>query len=57
MNRQVLRLKETVLDKEHSSTLTNIRNTSRSAEPSSQYEQAEEMRRQALRPYETVLSE
>ena len=47
MHRQVLRLSETVLDKEHPSTLTGMTNLGNVLSNQGKYEQAEEMLREA----------
>jgi tetratricopeptide (TPR) repeat protein len=55
MHRQALRLRETVLGKEHPDTLTSMNNLASVLSNQGKYEQAEEMLRQALRLQEMVL--
>jgi hypothetical protein len=55
MHRQVLRLGETVLGKEHPGTLVSRNNLALVRSDQGRYEQAEEMHRQALRLRKTVL--
>jgi tetratricopeptide (TPR) repeat protein len=52
---QVLGLRETVLGKEHPSTLTSVDNLALALRPQGKYEEAEEMHRQALGLNEPVL--
>jgi len=53
--RQALGLRETVLDKEHPSTLTSMNNLAGGLSDQGTYEQAEEMHRQTLSLTDTVL--
>jgi hypothetical protein len=55
MHQQPLRLRETVLGKEHPFTLTSMNNLATGLRVQGKYEQAEEMHRQALRLREMVL--
>jgi tetratricopeptide (TPR) repeat protein len=55
MLRQALRLRETVLGKEHPDTLTSISNLATVLRDQGKYEQAEEMYLQALRLREIML--
>jgi hypothetical protein len=48
IHRQALRLRKTVLGKEHPSTLTSVDNLALALRPQGKYEEAEEMHRQAL---------
>ena len=54
-HRQALRLRETVLGKEHPDTLTSMDNLAEGLRDQGKYEQAEEMHRQARRLREIVL--
>jgi hypothetical protein len=53
----ILRLKETVLGKEHPRTLISMSNLTEVLSNQGMYEQAEKTHRRALRLYETVLGE
>jgi prophage maintenance system killer protein len=55
MHRQTLRLSESVLGKEHPSTLTSMNNPALVLGIQGMYEQVEEIRRQTLGLSETVL--
>jgi Tetratricopeptide repeat len=55
IHRQVLRLRETVLGKEHPDTLASMNNLAEIPSDQGKYEQAEEIHRQELRLCETVL--
>jgi hypothetical protein len=55
MHRQALGLKDTVLGKEHPSTLTSISNLATVLRDQGNYKQAEEMHRQELGLCEAVL--
>jgi len=55
MHRQALGLKDTVLGKEHPSTLASMNNLALVLSRQGKYEEAEETHRQALRLMETVL--
>jgi tetratricopeptide (TPR) repeat protein len=55
MNRQTLSLKETVLGREHPSTLTTMSNLALVLDSQGKYEAAEAMNRQTLSLKETVL--
>jgi hypothetical protein len=55
MHRQVLRLSETVLGKEHPGILVSRNNLALVLSDQGKYERAEEMHQQVLRPRKTVL--
>jgi tetratricopeptide (TPR) repeat protein len=55
MCQQILRLSETVLGKEHPSTLTNMDNLACVLRDQSKYKEAEEIHREILELRETVL--
>jgi len=54
-HRQALGLSETVLGKEHPSTLTSMSSLATVLSDQGKYEEAKEMHRRALGPKETVL--